>query len=48
MILMDALILQKYGLNQWIEFVLKKWIWMFPKIGVYTPKLDGLFHGKPY
>ena len=19
-----------------------------PKIGVFTPKMDGLFHGKPY
>ena len=22
--------------------------WMFPKIGVFPPKMDGLFHGKPY
>ena len=23
-------------------------IWMFPKIVGKTPKMDGLFHGKPY
>ncbi len=22
--------------------------WMFPKIVEKTPKMDGLFHGKPY
>ena len=26
----------------------KGYFWVFPKIGVFTPKMDGLFHGKPY